>query len=198
MKDYKDISDETLVVLAKDKDNVAIEELLNRYKKPIIAIARNYYLSGGDREDLVQEASFALFKSIETYDEKSNVLFKTYAITCVKNKILSEIKKSNTDKNKPLNGYISLSDGDKFDLEKSDIALSLDEEPESNYINQETAKELRKKIQNSLSRLENEILSLYLLGYSYTDIAEKINKDSKSVDNAIQRIKKKIFKVIKK
>ena len=112
MKDYQKLTDEELVSFAKEKDERAVEELLNRYKKTIIAIARNYYLSGGDREDLVQEASFALYKAIETYEKKSNVLFKTYAITCAKNKILSEIKKSNTEKNKPLNGYLSLSDGD--------------------------------------------------------------------------------------
>lgn len=196
MKEYTSLSDEKLVVLAKGEDGKAVEELLRRYKKPIIAIARNYYLSGGDREDLVQEASFALYKSIYAYDDDSNVLFKTYAITCAKNKILSEIKKSNTDKNKPLNGYISLSDGDKFDLEKSDIAISLDEEPEINYIKNEAEKELRQKIEKSLSKLENEILRLYLQGYSYVEIAEKIAKDGKSVDNAIQRIKKKISKII--
>ena len=196
MKDYQKLTDEELVSFAKEKDERAVEELLNRYKKTIIAIARNYYLSGGDREDLVQEASFALYKSIETYEKKSNVLFKTYAITCAKNKILSEIKKSNTEKNKPLNGYLSLSDGDKFDLEKSDVALSLDEEPEINYIKNETEKELRQKIEKALSALENEILRLYLQGYSYVEIAETIKKDGKAVDNAIQRIKKKISKVI--
>ncbi len=192
---YETLTDEKLFELVNKNDFDAIEILLNRYKNIVDTIIRPYYLIGGDVEDLKQEGMIGLFKAIVTYN--GSVLFKTYAYKCVKNRIFTLIKQSNLDKNKPLNNYVSLSGYVDSDLDKSDIVLDDYYDPEAEYINKENEIELRNNIKKTLSEYEHNILNLFLLGYSYEDIGNKLTKNTKSIDNALQRIRKKLATLIK-
>ena len=190
MENYASFSDEKLAVLAKT-DALALETLIERYKKAVRSTARQYYLAGGDRDDLIQEGTIGLFRAITTFDGVS--AFKNYAFTCIKSGIISAVRKSTSDKNKPLLYYVPIyvgEDDDKNSLIKGEVF-----DPEEEYINSETAKEFMDKIKAALSGYEYRILTLYLDGYSYADIAKSNGKNVKSVDNAVQRIRKKIANV---
>ncbi len=189
--DLKTMADEQLVLLAQVKDEAAIDELFNRYKYIASAVAHSYFLNGGDSEDLLQEGLLAIFKAITTFNTKYN--FKNYVYKCVKNKIITVITSSNRYKNQPLNNYISLSGTLDGDIEKSEIIIDNEFGPEEVYINTESEKELKAIIEDCLSNYEHKILVYYLKGYSYREISEKLNKKEKSIDNAIQRIRKKIL-----
>lgn len=189
MEKYTALSDEELAVLART-DEGALEFLLEKYKQAVKSTARQYFLVGGDEEDLIQEGTIGLFKAINSYDGKSP--FKNYAFTCIKSVIISGIRKSTSNKHKPLNFYVPIYAGedDKNPMVKGEIS-----DPEEEYINSETAAEFLGEIKASLSEYEFRILELYLQGYSYADVAEEIGSNVKSVDNAVQRIRKKITKV---
>ena len=190
--EVKKLSDEQLVSLAQLKDESAIDELFDRYKYIASAVAHSYFLNGGDSEDLLQEGLVAVFKAITSFNGKSS--FKTYVYTCVKNRIFNVIKSSNRYKNLPLNNYLSLSgsiDSDN-DADKNEIIVDKHFGPEEVYINAEAESELKSIIEKVLSKFEYQILVYYLKGYSYREISEKIGKKEKSIDNAIQRIRKKI------
>ena len=190
MEDYRKLSDECLAVLARNDEN-ALETLIERYKKAVISTARQYFLVGGEEDDLIQEGTVGLFKAITTFDGVS--AFKNYAFKCIKSGIISTVRKSTSDKSKALNYYVPIytgEDEDKTLLIKGEVA-----DPEEEYINSESASEFMARIKAALSGYEYEILNMYLEGYSYSDIAEKKNKNVKSVDNAVQRIRKKITKV---
>ncbi len=188
--DYQSLSDEKLAEIAKSGDTVAMEILINRCRQMVLSVARTYFLAGGDTEDLIQEGMIGVFKAVTNYDCKSN--FKAYAFVCIKTSILSLIKRYSAEKHKPLTNYISLSGYADFDSDKTDIVLDENYEPEREYINKESVLELKATIKNALSNYENQILSLYLQGYSYDEIANISKKNTKSIDNAIQRIRKKL------
>lgn len=189
---FKSLSDEQLVILAQQKDESAIEELFNRYKYIASAVAHSYFLNGGDSEDLLQEGLVAVFKAISSFNAKAN--FKTYVYTCVKNRIFSVIKSSNRFKNLPLNNYLSISSAsDGEELDKTKIVVDSNFSPEETYINLEAETELKNKISQILSEYEYKILTNYLKGYTYREIGEMFSKKEKSIDNAIQRIRKKIL-----
>ena len=184
------MSDEKLAILAKT-DGSAFEEINERYKKAVKSCARKYFLVGGEEDDLIQEGTIGLFKAITTFDGVSS--FKTYAFMCIKSGIISTIRKSTSGKNKALNYYVPIyvdDDGDKNSVIKGEIA-----DPEEDYINSEMAREFMTRVKAALSPYEYAILRLYLYGYSYDEIAKAKEKDVKSVDNAVQRIRKKIAKV---
>ncbi len=191
--ELKSFSDEKLAILAQQKDENAIDELFDRYKYIASAVAHSYFLNGGDSEDLLQEGLFAIFKAITSFNGKSS--FKTYVYTCVKNRIFNVIKSSNRYKNQPLNNYLSLSgsfDNDN-DTDKTEIIVDKHFGPEEIYINAEAESELKSIINEVLSKFEYEILVYYLKGYSYREISEKVDKKEKAIDNAIQRIRRKII-----
>ena len=191
--EVKNLSDEKLVALAQIKDENAIDELFDRYKYIASAVAHSYFLNGGDSEDLLQEGLFAVFKAITSFNAKSS--FKTYVYTCVKNRIFNVIKSSNRYKNLPLNNYLSLSGNidNENDADKTEIIVDKHFGPEEIYINAEAENELKSTINKVLSKFEYDILVYYLKGYSYREISEKVQKKEKSIDNAIQRIRKKIL-----
>ncbi len=195
-ENVKSLSDEQLVVLAQQKDENAIEELFNRYKYIASAVAHSYFLTGGDSEDLLQEGLFAVFKAISSFNSKAN--FKTYVYTCVKNRIFTIIKSSNRYKNIPLNNYLSLSGVNDDQIDKNKIIVDKNFSPEESYINLEAENELKNKISQVLSDYEYKILVQYLKGYSYRELGEMFSKKEKSIDNAIQRIRKKILLELEK
>ncbi len=186
---YSKFTDEELAFLAKT-DELALEKLMEKYKPMINAQARSYFLNNGDVDDLVQEGMIGVFKAITSFNGKSS--FKTYVYTCIRSSIITAVKKSNRIKHKPLNNYISLSGSEGDDADKNLLLSDKNFDPEKNYIEMESEKELKKAIEESLSTFEHEILILYLQGFSYSDISKKTGKREKSIDNALQRIRKKL------
>ncbi|MBE5750496.1 MAG: sigma-70 family RNA polymerase sigma factor [Clostridiales bacterium] len=183
-------TDEELVILAKENEQ-ASEELINRYTKIIKSIANKYYLVGYDEKDILQEGYIALLKAIMSYNGESS--FKAFFYKCLINKIYTLIKSSNSLKNKPLNNYVSLNGYTDGDNDKSEIIMDSEFGPEDAYINGEAEKEFLSLIENCLSKLEYRIIKLYVQGFSYSAIAKSIGKTEKSIDNALQRARKKIL-----
>ncbi|CDD64255.1 rNA polymerase sporulation-specific sigma factor [Firmicutes bacterium CAG:882] len=196
-KNYKEYSDELLVDMARHGDEKAEDFLLKKYKDFVRSKARAYFLVGGDSDDLIQEGMIGLYNAISHYDESKASSFMTYAAICINNKLLSAVSADNRKKNEPLNGYVSLysviTDDAGEEASLSDVLPDTDNvNPENIILNEEQEKLARKRLLGKLSRLEKEILSYYLEGMSYSEIAAIIGKTEKSVDNAIQRIRSKM------
>ena len=186
--DFSKLTDEEILESSRQNPE-ATAYLLEKYKGFVKAITRSYFLVGHDEEDLLQEGMIAVYKAIETFNGRSS--FKSFVYLCVKSRILTIIKSNNREKNIPLINYISLSDFINGD-DKTEIILSAVEDPETSYINKEAEEEIKNKIKNALSDFEYKILGYYLLGYSYEQIAFLTQKNVKSIDNAMQRIRKKV------
>ena len=195
MIDYKVLSDNELIKLSKN-DALALTQLFNNYDKMMKSITRSCFLTDGDKFDLQQEAMIGLFNAINTYNLDGNTMFSTYAYTCMKNAVKTAVNRAKNNKNKPLSNFISLSGNDDEDIDKNVIICDFNSNPEDDFINRESKDELINNIRSNLSKLEQDILFYYLKGYSYVDIGEKTKKNVKSIDNAIQRIRKKLKKVI--
>ena len=195
------MTDEDIAELASMGNNDAIDYLLDKYRNLVLAITRSYFLIGSDRDDITQEGMIGLFKAIRDYKSDNETSFSTFAHMCIKRQILSAIKTATRKKHLPLNTYISLNNT-TYDDEQETTLLNviIDKEklsPEDIIIDKETYENILTSITNILSDYENAVLEKYLNGMSYTDIAEKLNKSEKSIDNALQRIKKKIEKHFK-
>ena len=188
------LSDEELITYYKQGNTFAYEILHKRYKTLIASMTRRYFLVGGDQDDLIQEASIALFNAINSFNGKKS--FKNFALTCIQNKLKTTIKTSLRKKNLPLYNYLSLSGDSDNDVDKSSIIISNDIGPEDIIINEEEQINLSKAIKDNLSKLEYKIFVLYLYGRSNKFIAEIFSRSEKSIDNAIQRSKKKIAKIL--
>lgn len=163
--------------------------LLNRYKSVVRAQSRMRFLIGGDEEDLIQEGMIGLYKAVRDYDESRGASFKTFASLCISRQMAKAIETSGRDKNRPLNSSVSLTD-EEWENQMKDETNS----PESIVLNQESGEELLKKIKKSLSSMEQRVLDLYLTGADYREIAKTIHKSPKSIDNTLQRIRKKTIK----
>ncbi len=202
MSKYEQMTDSELVLLANDGDDFAMESLISRYKNFVRAKTRSYFLIGADRDDIIQEGMLGLFKAIRDFDADKNNSFKTFAELCITRQIITAVKTATRLKHTPLNNYVSFNkpvyedDTEKTLLEILNNRLELD--PEEIIINKEKLAETEEKIKNSLSRFENTVLNLYLSGKNYQEIAILLEKPAKSIDNALQRIKKKIMTLIEK
>lgn len=194
MKITENLSEEELVFLAQGGDEAAMETVIEKYKSLVRAIARSFFLSDGDNEDLIQEGMLGVFRAVNTYNGKAG--FKSYAYQCVKNSIISAVKKSSRDKNKPLCNYVSLSGFVGGDNDKTELIIDSCADPETRYIDSESTSEFFNKIKGILSDFEYEILTIFLQGYTYAEIGAKLNKSAKSIDNALQRIRRKITAVL--
>ena len=181
------VSDEELVKAARADDAQAMEALLLRYAGMVRGIARGYFLAGGGTDDLIQEGMIALYCSVGDYDFTS-MRFKSFAYLCVTRRILDAVKASGRQKNRPLNNYVSL-----FDLS---VELPVPD-PLEEMIDRENREELFRKINEVLSDFEFRILALYMKGLSASEICSLTKKNEKSVDNALQRSKKKIQAILK-
>lgn len=195
---YEDLPDEELLHLINDGDNYALEEIFKRYNKYIKSKSRIYFLVGGDRSDLEQEAMLGLYSAIKGYKFEKDYSFKAFAKICITRQILTAIKSATRQKHIPLNSYISLNmlvyeeENDKTSLAEM-IESQNSNNPEDIVINKDSFDTLSNMIFSKLSPLEIKILKLYMTGQKYADIAKTLHKDKKSVDNALQRIKKKII-----
>lgn len=198
---YKNLSDEELVELSATGDKNATEFLLDKYKNFVKTVVRVYFLVGADKEDVVQEGMIGLFKAIRDFDEGRQTSFKSFAEICIKRQVLTAIKNATRQKHIPLNSYVSLSKP-VYEDENSDglliDTLSSGEtaDPEALFIGKEKLEILGVKIDETLSKLEKEVFNMYLSGVSYQEIAKIMNRSPKSVDNALQRVKKKLEKFI--
>lgn len=194
---FCNLSDEAVADLAKSGNEEAYNHIAARYRNFVYAKARSYYIIGGENEDLVQEGMIGLYKAVRDFDH-SKSSFKTFAKLCVSRQILTAVKNSARDKHKPLNTYISInidtndSDSKYFDIPDEKHSVN----PENVVIDRENVSGIEGLINRTLSKLELEVLALHLDGLSYQDIAQKIGREPKVVDNAIQRIRKKIGKVL--
>ena len=203
LKKYDDLTDEELFDLIRQKDREAMDFLISKYRVMVKSKARTYFIIGGDTEDLIQEGMIGLYNAIRDYD-KDKSKFSTFAEVCVSRQILTAIKAASRKKHMPLNTYISLNNPVVFDSEEDNASFldiiknSSTLNPESLIIGEESKNSLIAHIYTSLSKMEKEILFLYLSGRSYSEIAEMTNKNEKSVDNALQRVKKKLNDFIEK
>ena len=200
-RNFENLTDEELVELSVTGDKGATEYILDKYKNFVKAVVRMYFLVGADRDDVVQEGMIGLFKAIRDFDETKQTSFKSFAEMCVKRQVLTAIKNATRQKHMPLNSYISLSKP-SYDDENSDETLldtltGLDSiDPEELFIGKENIEILGVKIEENLSKLEKEVLAMYIRGVSYQEIARIMNRSPKSIDNAIQRVKKKLEKFV--
>ena len=189
------MTDEELVLKAQQGDQTAMNEILTKYKSLVTKISRHYFLIGGDVEDLIQEGMIGLYQAIQGFKRGKNATFKTFAVTCIKHKVYNTIKKASSEKNTILSHALSISEQEDFDDEGNSMEIVLSSDaPKSDelVIEKENAIELIDKIKENLSPLEQEVLVLYLKGYSYKEISQLSNTPKKSVDNALTRIKSKL------
>ena len=187
-------TDEELALLARDGDREAEELLVARYHRLVRTCARPYFLAGGDSEDLTQEGMLGLLTAIREYDPGEETSFRTYAEVCIHRRILSAIRSASRMKHTPLNYGVSLEDAFGNDADRSDLhsSLSFRRVPEEQVLARESADELLHTYSQCLSTFEVQILRMFLDGLSYREMAEYCGRNEKSVDNAVQRIRRKL------
>ena len=193
---YDLISDEELVEAVRENDSGALEYLINKYRNFVRAKARSYFLIGADREDIVQEGMIGLYKAIRDFKGDKLSSFKAFAELCITRQIITAIKTATRQKHIPLNSYVSL-DKPIYDEESDRTLLDVIcgtavSDPEELIINQEEFVGLEDKMSEILSDLERKVLMLYLDGRSYQEIAVDLSRHVKSIDNALQRVKRKL------
>ncbi len=178
-----ELDDEALCALAAQKDAEAEELLVLRYMRLARACTRPFFLAGGDSEDLLQEAMFGLLKAIRSFEPGRDVLFRTYAEVCIRNRVRSAVAAAARGKHTPLNRSVP--------MEASQALLPVQDSPEDSLIGREEDAERLSGLRSQLSALELRILALYLEGGSCREIARQLGRSEKSVDNAVQRIRRK-------
>jgi len=196
MTEYALKSDEDIVEAVREGDSMALEYLINKYRNFVRAKARSYFLVGADREDIVQEGMIGLYKSIRDFRGDKLSSFKAFAELCITRQIITAIKTATRQKHIPLNSYVSLDkpiydeDSDRTLLDV--ICSTRVSDPEELMINKEEFSGLEDKMMELLSDLERRVLTLYLDGRSYQEIAVDLDRHVKSIDNALQRVKRKL------
>ncbi|MBQ2613795.1 MAG: RNA polymerase sporulation sigma factor SigH [Clostridia bacterium] len=194
--DYQLLADEQVVELSAEGDKQATEYILSKYKNLVRARAKDYYLAGADRDDLVQEGMIGLFKAIRDFDITKQASFRGFAELCIKRQILTAVKMATRQKHIPLNSYVSLSSAVyEEDSERTLVEMLAEREsndPEELLLRREKAEAMELEIAQKLSSLERSVLSLHLSGMDYREIAVELGREPKSIDNALQRIKRKL------
>ena len=193
MVDYAELSDLQLQQLSAAGNREAEEQLAERYMQLVRVCARPLFLAGGDSEDLIQEGTFGLLSAIRQYRPDCGASFKTFAEVCVRKRLYSAVKSASRLKHIPLNDGMSLEQlSEESDLRLSAIPALLNSTPEDLVLARESKEELYRALSDRLSKLEKQVLSLYLDGFHYQDIAQRLGKDTKAIDNAVQRIRRKL------
>ncbi|NLD59854.1 MAG: RNA polymerase sporulation sigma factor SigH [Clostridiales bacterium] len=197
---FESVADEEIVRMAQGGDGAALEHLLNKYKNFVRTKARSYFLIGADHEDIVQEGMIGLYKAIRDFKPEKLSSFRAFAELCVTRQIITAIKTATRQKHIPLNSYVSLnkplydeeSDRTLLDVISEDVPS----DPETMLIDREDLSFIEGRIGEMLSDLEKRVLVLYMDGKSYVEISEEMGRHVKSVDNALQRIKRKLLKYL--
>ena len=197
---YKDLKDEQIIAQIKLGDEEALAYLLEKYKNLVNIKVSKYFMIGAEKEDIIQEGMIGLFKAIKNYNEEKQNSFKSFANICIERQLITAIKSSNRQKHLPLNSYLSLNTA-AYDNNEEDSVELLDtfnnntvEDPLETIMKKEYYTEVESAVNKHLSKFEKQVLDRFMKGDSYTTIAEKLDSPVKSVDNAIQRIRKKAIK----
>lgn len=195
---YIAMTDEQLIVASRNGDRLAEDLLYEKYKQFIRVRARSYFLVGADREDIIQEGMIGLYKAIRDYSADKNASFRSFAELCVTRQIITAIKAATRQKHIPLNSYVSLNRPIYTEEPERTLIDVLSatrvSDPEETLISRETYENMEGQLVSSLSPLERSVLTLYLEGRSYVEIAELLGRSSKAIDNALQRVKHKLEK----
>lgn len=201
-KTFQSMTDEDIVELAKCGREIALEHLINKYKNFVRAKARSYFLIGADREDIIQEGMIGLYKAIRDFRGDKLSSFRAFAELCITRQIITAIKTATRQKHIPLNSYVSLNkpiydeDSDRTLLDV--ISGNKVSDPEELIISQEEFEDIEDKMREILSPLEWKVLMAYLEGKSYQEMALELNRHVKSIDNALQRVKRKLERYLEK
>lgn len=196
---YSVMDDEEIVAAARSGNDKAFEYLIHKYRNFVRAKARAYFLIGADKEDIIQEGMIGLYKAIRDYKGDKLSSFKCFAELCITRQIITAVKTATRQKHIPLNSYVSLNKpifGDESDRTLMDVVCvnEVIADPEEMIISREEIAGIEGKLNEVLSRLEWKVLSLYLEGKSYNEIARELRRQVKSIDNALQRVKRKLEK----
>lgn len=193
---YARLPDEEVVELSVGGDKAATEYILAKYKNLVRSKSRIYFLAGADKEDIVQEGMIGLFKAIRDFDSSKLSSFRTFADMCITRQIITAVKNSTRQKHMPLNSYVSLNYPVYEEESERTLAETLAERgsanPEDLFILKENIAALNLRVEELLSKLEKTVLNMYLSGKSYQEIAEELGRSPKSIDNALQRVKRKL------
>lgn len=195
--------EEELILKAKQGDENALDQLMEIYKPKVVQIARKYFLVNSSFDDVIQEGMWGLFKAYRTFDLNSSVSFKTYATLLINRQIQTAIRTNNRNKNTPLNTYFSINNQGKILFSTSNDESDSEDEngfflpsnnltPEESILFREKICEINKFVEKILSSFEKRVLHLFITGLNYVEIAKKLKKEPKSIDNALSRIKIKL------
>lgn len=197
---YNSMSDEQLISLVKADDKYALDFIIEKYKNLVNMKVSKYFIIGAEKEDIVQEGMIGLFKAIQGFDNTKQNSFKTFANMCIERQLITAIKTSNRQKHMPLNGYISLNTAAYEEDEDTTVLEVFDSHQTEDPLDTITKKEYYKRVEDAidknLSDFEKQVLARFIKGESYVKIAEKLDTPVKSIDNAIQRIRKKAIRNI--
>ena len=197
---YNALTDEELISLVKSNDKYALDFIIEKYKDLVNMKVGKYFIIGAEKEDIIQEGMIGLFKAIQSFNAGKQNSFKTFANMCIERQLITAIKTSNRQKHMPLNSYLSLNTAAYEDDEDTSMLEVFDshmiEDPLDTITKKEYYKRVEDAIDKNLSDFEKQVLVRFIKGESYVTIAEKLDTPVKSVDNAIQRIRKKAIKNI--
>lgn len=197
---FEKMTDEQIIEEVRKGDKQALSFLMNKYKELVNIKVSKYFMVGAEKEDIAQEGLIGLFKAIKTFNKEKNNSFKSFANMCIERQLITAIKSSTRQKHLPLNSYLSLNASAYDNEEENGIELinTLDnkmvEDPLETVMKKEYYEQIESSIEKSLSSFEKQVLDGYVKGYSYVTIAKQLDSPVKSVDNAIQRIRKKAIK----
>lgn len=198
---YANLADEQIISQIKSGDEQALSFLLNKYKDLVDNKVRKYFIIGAEKDDITQEGMIGLYKAIKDFDNTKQNSFKTFANLCIERQLITAIKSSNRQKHMPLNSYLSLNTTayDNDDNNGTELIEKFEtdtiEDPLETIMKKESFDEMKKTMHKSLSKFEKQVLDRYMQGESYEVIAKKLDAPVKSIDNAIQRIRKKATKM---
>lgn len=204
MNDYNAMSDEQLICNLRKGDTAITDYIMDKYKFLVKKRAKAMYLLGGENDDLIQEGMIGLFKAVRDYDESKGGSFYSFAELCISRQMYTAIEASKRQKHMPLNSYVSLYEESAGESEEGKpplidtIQAEGENNPEKLFLDKEYLKMMEQEMEKNLSDLESRVLYLHLMGMEYQRIASLLNKSPKSVDNALQRIKIKIEKIVTK
>ncbi|MBQ7918413.1 MAG: RNA polymerase sporulation sigma factor SigH [Lachnospiraceae bacterium] len=197
-RDYDLKKDEELIDLLRDGESGVMEYLMDKYKNLVRSKAGSMYILGADKDDLIQEGMIGLFKAVRDYDLGRDASFYTFADLCISRQMYTAVQSAGRQKHIPLNSYVSLysetegEDGSFF----SAVEIAEQKNPESLFLDKERVEYLERRIEQELSDFEKQVLDLYITGMSYSQIAKVLGRDEKATDNALQRLKNKIKKML--
>ena len=203
MSKYDKLPDEQLIRKLRAGESEIMDYIINKYKFMVRKKAKAMYLLGGENDDLIQEGMIGLFKAVRDYDVNQENSFQSFADLCISRQMYTAIKLSQRQKHIPLNSYISLYESGDESMDDKYVPLinqlqdDKDNDPEKLFLDKEYNEVMEEKLKEKLSDLENRVLYLHLMGEDYHSIAELLDKSPKSIDNALQRIKNKVFDLMK-